>query len=145
MALGSLSNEILNTLWKKAYNERHGVFPLFQFVMSLAPRRDESGSLKGEFLVASDKRLALRKGVGSFGRHEIAVSIDGEIGVADILLALPMPLECEALEFAAFLAKSHADVGVDIPADIRRRGEDALRDFLRAVKRKARPSRRVRQ
>lgn len=139
MALGLLSNETLNTLWEKAYGERHGVYPLFQFVMSLAPRCDETRSLKGEFLVASDKGWALRKGLGSFGRYEIAVLIDDEIGIADILLALPMPLECEALEFATFLAKSHADVGVDISADIRRRGEDALRDFL-----KARPSRRVR-
>jgi len=144
MALGPLSNEILNTLWEKAYGERHGVYPLFQFVMSLAPRRDETGSLKGEFLVASDKGLALKKGLGSFGRYEIAVLIDEEIGIADILLALPVPLDCEALEFAGFLAKSHADLRVDIPADTRRRGEDALRDFLKAVMRKARPSRRVR-
>lgn len=144
MALGLHSHEILNTLWEKAYGERHGVYPLYQFVMTLAPRRDESRSLKGEFLVASDRRLALRKGFGSFGRYEIAVQIDEEIGIADILLSLPLPLDCEPLEFAGFLAKSHADLRVDILADIRRRAEDALRDFLKAVMRKARPSRRVR-
>lgn len=77
---------------------------LFRFVLSLEPFAHDGASLKGRFLIISPDDFRILTGAPTIGNDEIAIVIEQDITAGDILALLPMPLQCEALEFAQFAA-----------------------------------------
>jgi hypothetical protein len=141
MANEILDRDHLNDPWVNAYRSPRTAAGLLQFVWALTLRLKETRTLKRDLLVASPGGLRVTRGLTAVDRGEIAVAITDDIGVADILLSIPMPLDSEALEFTHFLALHHAENGSGIPSDLRADVEKALRDFLAIASRDSKPSR----
>lgn len=119
----------LNECWQNSCRNQEFNFALFNFVTSLTARMHSPDSLKGELLVASPSGIELRKGLSVLGPADIALSVEKDIRIRDILKVIPMPLDCEPLELACFASKTYA-AGGPLPADLRELGVGALRNFV---------------